>query len=48
MKKTTLLFTIMFCTWALAQEKSNIAILDLDGSGISKEDLKGLTNRFQT
>jgi len=48
MKKTALLFTIMFYAWALAQEKSNIAILDLDGSGIAKEDLKGLTNRFQT
>ncbi|MBN1892946.1 outer membrane beta-barrel protein [bacterium] len=48
MKKSAFLFTILFCAWALAQEKPNIAILDLDGSGISKEDLKGLTNRFQT
>src|SRR4030042_4433444 len=48
MKKSTLFFTIICCTWVMAQEKPNIAILDLDGSGSSKEDLKGLTNRFQT
>jgi TolB-like protein len=46
--KRILFLIISFCSITLAQEKPHIAILQLDGSGLSTEDLQGLTNRLQT
>ncbi|MBN1783088.1 outer membrane beta-barrel protein [bacterium] len=48
MKKNILFISLLLLSQLHAQEKPNIAILELEGSGISKQDLQGLTNRLQT
>ncbi|MBN2105368.1 outer membrane beta-barrel protein [bacterium] len=48
MKNLVLFISFLFITLLQAQEKPNIAILELEGSGMSEQDLQGLTNRLQT
>lgn len=39
---------ILFITVAFSQSKTNIAVIELEGNGISEEEVTGLTNRLRT
>ena len=47
LKKVTILLLISI-TYIFSQEKINIAVMELDGNGISSTDIIGLSNRLRT
>ena len=46
--KTIILFLLMFGYSFSKEEKLNIAVMELDGNGVSQNDLGGLSNRLRT
>ena len=49
MKKRNIIFAVFVFVFSLfAQEKQNIAVMELEGNGVSKTDIIGLSNRLRT